>query len=97
MGVVIVLTNFPEFSVAGKLCQFDGEENVQALDYSVLHHAAERFISAMVLSGVFERHRQLRGAAVELGATEVPSFLKNSRQHRACVQPGSARACGNVT
>ena len=55
---------------------FDGGENVRALDYSVLHHAAERFISAMVLSGVFERHRQLRGAAVELGATWVPSFLK---------------------
>ena len=52
MGVVIVLTNFPEFSVAGKLCRFDGGENVRALDYSVLHHAAERFISAMVLSGV---------------------------------------------
>jgi hypothetical protein len=49
---------------------------VCALDYSVLHHAAERFISAMVLSGVFERHRKLRGAAVELGATWVPSFLK---------------------
>ena len=76
MGVVTVLTNFPEFSVAGKLCRFDGGENVRALDYSVLHHAAERFISAMVLSGVFERHRQLRGAAVELGATWVPSFLK---------------------
>ena len=48
---------------------FDGGENVRALDYSVLHHAAERFISAMVLSGVFERHRKLRGAAVELGAS----------------------------
>jgi len=55
---------------------FDGGENVRALDYSVLHHAAERFISAMVLSGVFERHRKLRGAAVELGASWVPSFLK---------------------
>ena len=29
----------------------------------------------MVLSGVFERHRKLRGAAVELGASWVPSFL----------------------
>jgi uncharacterized protein len=55
---------------------FDGGENVRALDYSVLHHAAERFISAMVLSGVFERHRKLKGAAVELGASWVPSFLK---------------------
>ena len=55
---------------------FDGGENVRALDYSVLHHADERFISAMVLSGVFERHRKLRGAAVELGASWVPSFLK---------------------
>ena len=54
---------------------FDGGENVRALDYSVLHHAAERFISAMVLSGVFERHRKLKGAAVELGASWVPSFL----------------------
>ena len=55
---------------------FDGGENVRALDYSVLHHAAERFISTMVLSGVFERHRKLKGAAVELGASWVPSFLK---------------------
>lgn len=55
---------------------FDRGENVRALDYSVLHHAAERFISDMVLSGVFERHRKLRGAAVELGASWVPSFLK---------------------
>lgn len=48
---------------------FDGGENVRALDYSVLHHAAERFISAIVLSGVFESHRKLKGAAVELGVS----------------------------
>ena len=44
----------------------------------------------MVLSGVFERHRKLRGAAVELGASWVPSFLKildNTAHAFSRVQP----------
>lgn len=63
---------------------FDSGENVRALDYAVLHQAAERFISAMVLSGVFERHRTLRGAAVELWLILGDILPENSRQYRAC-------------
>ncbi|MEM7091871.1 MAG: amidohydrolase family protein [Actinomycetota bacterium] len=53
-----------------------GGENVRSKDMVALHHAAEMFIGAMVLDGVFERHPTLRGAVVELGAGWVPSFLK---------------------
>lgn len=53
-----------------------GGENVRTKDASVLHQAPEMFISMMVIDGVFERHPQLKGAAVELGAGWVPEMLK---------------------
>ena len=53
-----------------------GAENVRSKDLTVLHQAAEEFLSAMVLDGVLERHRNLRGAAVELGATWVPGMVR---------------------
>ncbi len=53
-----------------------GGENVRARDMSVMHHAPERFLSAMVLDGVFERFPALRGASVELGASWAPSLLE---------------------
>jgi len=52
-----------------------GGENVRAKDMAVLHQGPETFLSMMVLDGVFERHPQLRGASVELGAGWVPSML----------------------
>lgn len=52
-----------------------GAENVRGKDMTSLHHKVETFISSMVLDGVFERHRKLRGAVVELGAGYVPSML----------------------
>jgi predicted TIM-barrel fold metal-dependent hydrolase len=52
-----------------------GGENVRAKDMTSLHHNAETFIGTLVLDGVFERHRRLRGAAIELGAGWVPSLL----------------------
>lgn len=53
-----------------------GAENVRSKDMTVLHHAAEEFLSVMVLDGVLERHRNLRGGAIELGATWVPGFVR---------------------
>jgi predicted TIM-barrel fold metal-dependent hydrolase len=53
-----------------------GGENVRGKDMTSLHHNAETFIGTLVLDGVFERHRNLRGGAIELGAGWVPSMLK---------------------
>lgn len=53
-----------------------GGENVRGKDFTVLHHAPERFLSALVLDGVFERFPKLRGASVELGASWAPTLLE---------------------
>jgi predicted TIM-barrel fold metal-dependent hydrolase len=53
-----------------------GGENVRSKDIAVLHHASEEFLSAMVLDGVLERHPDLRGGVVELGAGWVPGMLR---------------------
>ena len=52
-----------------------GGENVRTKDAAVLHQAPEIFLSMMVIDGVFERHPQLKGAVVELGAGWVPQML----------------------
>ena len=52
-----------------------GGENVRGKDMLGLHHNVELFLGAMIFDGVFERHRNLTGAAVELGAGWVPSWL----------------------
>ena len=52
-----------------------GGENVRSKDMAVLHEGPETFLSMMVIDGVFERHRALRGASVELGAGWVPAML----------------------
>jgi predicted TIM-barrel fold metal-dependent hydrolase len=53
-----------------------GGENVRGKDMIALHHAAETFVGTLVLDGVLERHPNLRGAVVELGAGWVPSLLR---------------------
>lgn len=53
-----------------------GAENVRSKDLTILHQSAEEFLSVMVLDGVLERHRDLRGGAIELGATWVPGMLR---------------------
>jgi predicted TIM-barrel fold metal-dependent hydrolase len=53
-----------------------GGENVRGKDMTSMHHIAERFLSMMILDGVFERFPRLKGASVELGAGWVPSMLK---------------------
>ena len=54
-----------------------GGENLRSKDFPVLHHSPERFLACMALDGVFERHPDLRGAAIELGASWVPGLLRN--------------------
>jgi predicted TIM-barrel fold metal-dependent hydrolase len=51
-------------------------ENVRGKDMTSLHQPAETFVAALVLDGVFERHRTLRGGVIELGAGWVPSMIK---------------------
>lgn len=53
-----------------------GGENVRAKDMTSLHQAAETFIGCMVLDGVLERHRRLRGGVIELGAGWVPAMIR---------------------
>jgi predicted TIM-barrel fold metal-dependent hydrolase len=61
-----------------------GGENLRAKDFPVVHHSPERFLACMALDGVFERHPELRGAAIELGASWVPALLRNvDHAHRA--------------
>jgi len=61
-----------------------GGENLRAKDFPVMHHSPERFLTCMALDGVFERHPNLRGAAIELGASWVPAMLRNvDHAHRS--------------
>ena len=53
-----------------------GGENVRGKDMTSIHHMAERFLSIMILDGVFERFGKLKGACVELGAGWVPAMMK---------------------
>ena len=53
-----------------------GGENVRGKDMIALHHAAETFVGAMVLDGVLQRHPDLRGGVIELGAGWVPALLR---------------------
>jgi len=50
--------------------------SVGLLDDLVAHHAAETFVGAMVLGGVFHRHPGLRVGIIELFAGWVPSWLE---------------------
>ena len=52
-----------------------GGENLRAKDLPSVHHAAETFLTVMVLDGVFERFPELRCGVIEMGASWVPSLL----------------------
>ncbi len=52
-----------------------GGENLRAKDLPSVHHAAEIFLTAMILDGVFERFPQLRCGVIEMGASWAPSLL----------------------
>jgi predicted TIM-barrel fold metal-dependent hydrolase len=53
-----------------------GAEVIGSKDLTVIHHAAVRFISTLVLDGVLERHPTLKGAVIELGAGWVPDMIR---------------------
>jgi uncharacterized protein len=53
-----------------------GAEVIGSKDLTVIHQAAQTFISVLVLDGVLERHPALRGAVVELGAGWVPDMIR---------------------
>ena len=52
-----------------------GAEIIGSKDFAVVHHPVERFLGVLVLDGVLERHPQLRGGAIEMGAGWVPGML----------------------
>jgi predicted TIM-barrel fold metal-dependent hydrolase len=47
---------------------------------TVIYQAAERFVSVLVLDGVLERFRHLRGGVIEMGAGWVPALLRRLDQ-----------------
>jgi len=53
-----------------------GGENLRARDWPAAAHAAQNFLSALTLDGVFERHPELRCGVIELGGTWMPGFLR---------------------
>jgi predicted TIM-barrel fold metal-dependent hydrolase len=53
-----------------------GAEIITAKDFMVVQHAHARFLAAVVLDGVLERHRGLRGGSIEVGAGWVPDLLR---------------------
>ena len=53
-----------------------GAEVIGSKDLTVIHQTAQRFVSVLVLDGVLERHRDLRGGVIELGAGWVPDMLR---------------------
>ncbi len=53
-----------------------GAEVIGSKDLTVIHQTAQQFVSVLVLDGVLERHRDLRGGVIELGAGWVPDTLR---------------------
>lgn len=53
-----------------------GAEVIGSKDLTVIHFATHRFISALVLDGVFEAHPDLRGGVIEIGAGWVPDMIR---------------------
>ena len=53
-----------------------GAEVIGSKDLTVIHQAAQRFLSVLVLDGVLERHPDLRGGVIEIGAGWVPDMIR---------------------
>ena len=51
-------------------------EVINSKDLMVVYQPAERFMSVLMLDGVLERHRRLRGGVIEMGAGWVPDMLR---------------------
>jgi uncharacterized protein len=52
-----------------------GGEDLDSKDFTILHTAAEAFLTAMVLDGTFERFPRLRCGVIELGALWVIPWM----------------------
>lgn len=77
------LQNPPEWMNTGRPVPTDwlgGGENVRGKDMISLHHQPELFIGTLVLDGVLQRHPNLRGGVIELGAAWVPAMLRRLDQ-----------------
>ena len=71
----------PEFFDNGRTLEhFRSDAPGDALSYVAIGYAAELFLGAMVLDGVFERFPGLRLLVAELGAVWVPGFLQHLDQ-----------------
>ncbi len=53
-----------------------GAEVIGSKDLTVIHHASHQFISVLVLDGVLDRHPDLRGGIIEIGAGWVPDMIR---------------------
>ena len=53
-----------------------GAEVIGSKDLTVIHHAAHRFVSTLVLDGVLEQYPRLRGGIIEIGAGWVPDMIR---------------------
>lgn len=53
-----------------------GAEVIGSKDLTVIHHAAQRFVSSLVLDGVLEAFPQLKGGIIEIGAGWVPDMIR---------------------
>lgn len=60
----------------GRVTARGGAEVIGSKDLTVIHHASQRFISALVLDGVLDRHPALRGGVIEIGAGWVPDMIR---------------------
>src|SRR5258706_6986898 len=53
-----------------------GAEVIGSKDLTVIHQAAQKFLSVLVLDGVLGRHPALRGGIIEIGAGWVPDMIR---------------------
>ena len=53
-----------------------GAEVIGSKDLTVIHHGAHRFLSVLILDGVLDRHPELRGGVIEIGAGWVPDMIR---------------------
>jgi uncharacterized protein len=68
-----------EYHVNGRPAPSDwlgGGENLRAKDWPATAHAAQNFLTTLVLDGVFERHPKLRCGVIELGGSWMPGFMR---------------------
>jgi uncharacterized protein len=61
---------------AEKIGWLGGGEDLDSKDFTILHTAAEAFLTAMVLDGTFERFPRLLCGVIELGGLWVIPWMK---------------------